>query len=93
MERRYEAPMTNAEIAATPDEQIDTSDIPELGDAFWASARLIERDRTKVVTLRVKQSVLDAFKAGGQGYQTRMNAVLEAYARTLPGRGGADRGG
>ena len=25
--------------------------------------------------------MLDAFKAEGKGYQTRMNAVLETYAR------------
>jgi len=25
--------------------------------------------------------VLDAFKAQGKGYQTRMNAVLESYIR------------
>ena len=86
MRKRYDAPMTDAEIVATPDSRIDYSDIPELSDEFWAKARLIERDATKVVTLRIKQSVLDAFKADGRGYQTRMNAVLEAYARTRPGR-------
>ena len=35
------------------------------------------------MTIRVKQSVLDAYKALGKGYQTRMNAVLEAYARAM----------
>ncbi|MCH7544274.1 MAG: BrnA antitoxin family protein [Proteobacteria bacterium] len=39
-----------------------------------------EPDRTQHVTLRVKKSVLDHFKAGGKkGYQTRINAVLESY--------------
>jgi uncharacterized protein (DUF4415 family) len=27
--------------------------------------------------------VLETYKAQGKGYQTRMNAVLESYARTL----------
>lgn len=42
---------------------------------------LVEPDLTQLVTLRVKKSVLEAFKAEGKGYQTRMNAVLESYAR------------
>ncbi|MCH8096207.1 MAG: BrnA antitoxin family protein [Proteobacteria bacterium] len=41
---------------------------------------MIEPDRTQHVTLRIKKSVLDHFKAGGKkGYQTRINAVLESY--------------
>jgi len=75
--------MTPAEIMAMPDSQIDRTDIPELDDAFWAKAQLVQSDRTQSVTLRVKKSVLDSFKAQGKGYQTRMNAVLESYARTL----------
>ena len=75
--------MTPAEIAATNDKDIDFSDVPELDEAFWQAARLVQPDRTQLVTLRVKRSVLDAFKAQGKGYQTRMNAVLETYARTL----------
>lgn len=34
-----------------------------------------------LVTLRVDQDVLDAFKAGGEGWQTRMN---EALRKALP---------
>ncbi|MEC5289095.1 BrnA antitoxin family protein [Aurantimonas sp. C2-6-R+9] len=75
--------MTAADLAAVKDEDIDTSDIPELDDAFWSKARLVEPDLTQPVTLRVKKSVLDVYKAQGKGYQTRMNAVLETYARTL----------
>jgi uncharacterized protein (DUF4415 family) len=75
--------MTPAEIAATPDRDIDLSDIPELDETFWQNAHLIEPDRTQPVTLRIKKSVLDAYKAQGKGYQTRMNAVLETYARML----------
>jgi len=39
MKRRYDSPMTAAEIAAIPDREIDYSDIPELDDAFWQNAR------------------------------------------------------
>ena len=32
------------------------------------------------VTLRIDADVLDWFRAQGKGYQSRMNAVLRAYA-------------
>jgi len=75
--------MTPAEIATTTDRDIDFSEIPELDAGFWRNAQLVEPDRTQSVTLRIKKSVLEAYKAQGKGYQTRMNAVLETYARTL----------
>jgi uncharacterized protein (DUF4415 family) len=76
--------LSPAEIATLPDNAIDTSDMPELDDAFWARARVVQPDRTRLVTLRIKQSVLDAFRrTNPKGYQTRMNAVLESYARSL----------
>ena len=71
------------ELARTKDEDIDFSDIPELDDDFWKNAAVVHPDGTTPVTLRVKTSVLNAFKAGGKGYQTRMNAVLEAYVRAM----------
>ena len=69
MKKRYDKPMTAAEIAATTDRDIDFSDVPELDDAFWQNARLVEPDRTQSVTLRVKKSVLETYKAQGKGYQ------------------------
>ncbi len=70
------------QIVAIKDEDIDYSDIPETDADFWANAELIAPDRTQHVTLRVKKSVLDHFKAEGKkGYQTRINAVLESYVR------------
>ena len=81
MMKRYARPMTSVEIAAVPDAEIDFSDVPELDEAFWTNAKLVEPDRTQSVTLRVKTSVLNAYKQQGRGYQTRMNAVLESYAR------------
>ena len=90
--KRYRKELTPAQVAALPGELIDTSDIPtsdipELEEAFWKSARLVEPEGTEQVTLRMKQSVLQTFKATGKGYQTRMNALLESYARTLRKQG------
>lgn len=78
---KYTKPLTTKQIAALGDEDIDFSDIPELSEAFWKQAELIEPDRTEQVTLRVKRSVLAHFKSSGKGYQTRMNRVLESYVK------------
>jgi len=83
MKKPYEKELSAEEIRAMPDSDIDLSEIPELDETFWRNARLVVPDGTQSVTLRVKRSVLDAFKAGGKGYQTRMNAVLESYAQTM----------
>lgn len=82
-EKRYAGPLSPEQLAALPDGEIDYSDIPELDETFWKNATLIEPEGTQQVTLRVKKSVLEAYKATGKGYQTRMNAVLESYARTI----------
>ena len=68
-----------------PDENIDFSDIPKLDETFWREAELIEPDLTEQITMRVKRSVLEYFKAPGKGYQTRMNRVLESYVRAQRG--------
>jgi uncharacterized protein (DUF4415 family) len=82
-EKRYAGPLSLEQLAAMPDSDIDYSDIPELDESFWKNATLIEPEGTQQVTLRVKKSVLEAYKSTGKGYQTRMNAVLESYARTI----------
>ena len=78
---KYKKPMTPSEIAQISDSEIDFSDIPELDADFWNNAEIVQPDTTQPVTLRVKKSVLDYFKAGGKGYQTRINAVLESYVK------------
>jgi uncharacterized protein (DUF4415 family) len=83
MKKRYGKELTAEELKQMPDSEIDTSDIAELDKVFWSKAKLVLPNGTQPVTLRVKSSVLEAFKAGGKGYQTRMNAVLESYAKTV----------
>jgi len=60
------------------DEEIDTSDIPPLGDEFFANAKLWVPPET--VTLTVDHDVLEWFKAQGEEYSLRMNAALRIYA-------------
>ena len=65
-------------LSEMTDDQIDTSDIPELTDAFWANAvrGKFYRPRKAQVTARLDADIIAWLKAGGQGYQTRMNAIL-----------------
>ncbi len=81
MMSEFDSSLTPAQIAATKDENIDFSEIPELDESFWQQAKLIEPDLTEQITLRVKRSVLTYFRASGKGYQTRINRVLESYVR------------
>jgi len=81
----YSKPLTATQIAATKDEDIDFSEIPELDETFWREAKLVGSDPTEQITMRVKRSVLEYFKAPGKGYQTRINRVLESYVRAQRG--------
>ena len=68
-------------IAQMPDEDIDFSDIPPLGEDFWKNAvrGKFYRPVKKQVTLRIDADVLEWFKAqqgGARGYQTKINAAL-----------------
>lgn len=69
------------EIQAIPDEDIDTSDIPELDERFWEKARLVMPRTKKCVSLRLDSDVLEWFESLGKGYQTRINAVLRSYMK------------
>ena len=80
MRKQYDKPLSLLELAALPDTAVDTSDILELGEAFWKNARVVMPGRGKrQLTVRLDGDVLDWFKAQGKGYQTRMNAVLRSY--------------
>jgi uncharacterized protein (DUF4415 family) len=58
----------------------DPDAAPVLDEAFWRNAEILDpRHGKTTVTMRVDDDVLDFFKRGGPGYQSRMNAVLRAY--------------
>jgi uncharacterized protein (DUF4415 family) len=77
-----------SERAADPDE------VPELTDDYFDRAAIYQgetlvrpaRGRPKsaaakqLTSLRLDPAVLAAFRASGPGWQTRVNAVLKAYA-------------
>ena len=68
-----------ARIDALRDKDIDFSDIPEQGKAFFKRAILRLPEPKATVTIRLDRQVLDWFKERGPGYQTRINALLRAY--------------
>ncbi len=82
-----------AEIEAMPDDQIDTSDIPELDETFFETARLVlpAGTRKKTVTMRMDEDVLEWFRSRGKGHLTRMNAVLRAYMLAHRGQDLSDK--
>lgn len=65
-------------LAEMDDKEIDTSDIPELDDAFFQQAELKVPPK-QPVTLRLDADILMWFKSQGSGYQTRINQLLRRY--------------
>ena len=65
-------------IAALRDEQIDTSDIPELTDEQLERAvrGQMYRPIKKPVTMRLDMDVIEWLKREGRGYQTKANSLL-----------------
>jgi uncharacterized protein (DUF4415 family) len=88
MKKENSKPLTPAQkaeldaLAAMPDDQINTTDVPEQRD--WSGARrgLFFRPIKKQLTLRLDADLIDWFKthaSRGEGYQTRINSALREY--------------
>ena len=76
-------------LAALSDEEIDTSDVPEVLDWPGASRGRFYRPVKQQITLRLDVDVVAWFKAaapGGRGYQTEINRVLRDHARRAASR-------
>ena len=83
-------------LSLRPDDEIDTSDIPELNEKFWQNAvrNPFYRPVKQQLTLRLDADIIAWLRRQGRGYQTRANALLrEAMLGDLKpkGRGGRDR--
>ena len=67
-----------AALAALPDEQINTTDIPELPPDAWKNALRgrFYRPIKQAVSLRLDSDVVAWLKKDGRGYQTRANRIL-----------------
>ena len=80
-------------IAAIPDTQIDTSDIPELTEEQMKRAvrSQMYRPIKKPVTMRLDADVIAWLKQQGPGYQTKANYLLRremvrSYRKKDPNR-------
>lgn len=70
------------------DEEIDFSDIPELDEAFFQNAKLVEKKpRTEAISIRIDVDTLEWFRNYAKnnedikGYQTLINDVLRTYVK------------
>lgn len=76
-------------LADLSDENIDTTDIPEILDWSGTKRGLLYRPVKRQITLRLDADVVAWFRAdapGGRGYQTEINRVLRAHARRASNR-------
>ena len=68
-----------ARIDALKDEEIDYSEIPDLGDdeAFWSQAEVVVP-----FTIWVEPDLLAWFKSQGKGYEALVSKALRTYKDT-----------
>jgi uncharacterized protein (DUF4415 family) len=67
------------------DSDIDYSDIPELDDAFFKNAKIVNWPPAKAqLTIRLDADVLAWLKSNGRGYQTRINRILRMAMESQP---------
>ena len=75
------------EIAALermPDDQIDTTEVPEMLDWSTAQRGALYRPVKQQITLRLDADIVAWFKSdapGGRGYQTDINRALRSYVQ------------
>jgi uncharacterized protein (DUF4415 family) len=94
MKKRHSNPVPpeiQAEIdalAALPEDQINTDDIPEVRDWSGAKRGLFYRPIKQQITLRLDADLIDWFKnhhPQGEGYQTSINRALREYVAQREG--------
>ena len=73
-------------LEALPDDQIDTTDAPEILD--WSDARrgVLYRPVKQQITLRIDADIIAWFKASARdrrGYQTDINGALRKHVQRM----------
>ena len=77
-----------ARLAAMPDRDIDTSDIPETSGWSKAVVGKFHRPVKRQVTLRIDADVLNWFKTHSGKYQSAVNAALREHVQRKSKKGG-----
>ncbi len=70
------AAITEAELEAAIASDPGEADLPK---HWWKDAIPVTPGPKTLLSLRLDPDVVEFFRSGGKGYQTRMNAVLRAY--------------
>lgn len=78
-------------VRAMTDEEIEASiaddpDWAEFKDIDWSKAEVVRRVNKVPVSIRLDPDIFEFFKAGGAGYQRRINRVLRAYMEQRRGK-------
>ena len=68
------------ELDALTDDMIDTSEIPPLTEAFFATAHWRMPQSKVQITVEVEPEIWEWFKAQGDRYQQSLTAALRLYA-------------
>jgi uncharacterized protein (DUF4415 family) len=74
---------------AADESEPDYSDVPEITDEQWAQRMSVSeyfalRRKKQPVTVRLDKDIVAWLQSEGEGYQTRMNAILrEAMTKSL----------
>lgn len=66
-------------LKAMTDDEIGISEIPELDEEWFRTAKTVMPIALGAVSLNLDHEVIDWFKSQGTGYELRINAVLRAY--------------
>jgi uncharacterized protein (DUF4415 family) len=66
-------------LAAMPETEIDTSEMPPRRDWTNGVRGAFYRPIKRPLSLRLDADIIDWFQQQGTGYQTRMNAALREY--------------
>ena len=67
-------------------QETSPAELANLPDDFWDEAEVVIPVAKKAISLRVDEDVLDYFRSLGPGYQTRMNAVLRSFMKSVASR-------
>ena len=89
LDPKSQHPLTTAQrkrlvtVAASPDSEIDYSDIPRQTVAVqWTRpGALVPSENKQQITLRLDSDILSFFKDTGKRYQSRINAALREYMK------------
>jgi hypothetical protein len=69
----------------SPKTWVDPDDAPDMADPYWDGKGVVHRGRPKsetpkiATTIRIDADILERFREGGRGWQTRINAALRDW--------------